>query len=176
MGWSVLGSVQHRRNRIVKTSLHFGRFLCAVCRYPQIYANILLGFERFSPSILKYRRKTCDTKEGSPPPPSSMLIQNAISLLAFRTLDVNVAHPARNTARTSLQNQHWWGRGRQNHGKLNTFDLFYWPKYSAYVLLDFPDPKTDQPIVDNLKGLHTGFSKQSHKCFIPRAGASVASS
>ena len=162
MGWSVLGSVQHRRNRIVKTSLHFGRFLCAVCRYPQIYANILLGFERFSPSILKYRRKTCDTKEGSPPPPSSMLIQNAISLLAFRTLDVNVAHPARNTARTSLQNQHWWGRGRQNHGKLNTFDLFYWPKYSAYVLLDFPDPKTDQPIVDNLKGLHTGFSKQSN--------------
>ena len=166
--------MQHRRNRIVKTSLHFGRFLCAVCRYPQIYANILLGFERFSPSILKYRRKTCDTKEGSPPPPSSMLIQNAISLLAFRTLDVNVAHPARNTARTSLQNQHWWGRGRQNHGKLNTFDLFYWPKYSAHVLLDFPDPKTDQPIVDSKKPVSKIPKSRSKKSFkILKSGAQI---
>ena len=46
MGWSVLGSVQHGRNRIVKTSLHFGRFSRAVCHHPQIHAYILLGFER----------------------------------------------------------------------------------------------------------------------------------
>ena len=37
-------------------------------------------------------------------------------LFDFRTLDVNVAHPAPKTARTSLQNRHWWGRGGQNHG------------------------------------------------------------
>ena len=46
MGWSVLGSVQHGRNRILKTSLHFGRFSRAVCHHPQIHAYILLGFER----------------------------------------------------------------------------------------------------------------------------------
>ena len=33
-----MGSVQHRRNRIVKTSLHFGRFSRAVCHHPQIHA------------------------------------------------------------------------------------------------------------------------------------------
>ena len=46
MGWSVLGSVQHGRNRILKTSLHFGRFSRAVCHHPQIHAYILSGFER----------------------------------------------------------------------------------------------------------------------------------
>ena len=37
------------------------------------------------------------------------------------------------------------GEGGKINRKLNIFDLFYWPKYSAHVLLDFPDPKTDQP-------------------------------
>ena len=41
-----MGSVQHGRNRILKTSLHFGRFSRAVCHHPQIHAYILLGFER----------------------------------------------------------------------------------------------------------------------------------
>ena len=38
--------MQHGRNRILKTSLHFGRFSRAVCHHPQIHAYILLGFER----------------------------------------------------------------------------------------------------------------------------------
>ena len=38
--------MQHGRNIILKTSLHFGRFSRAVCHHPQIHAYILLGFER----------------------------------------------------------------------------------------------------------------------------------
>jgi len=68
-------------------------------------------------------------------------------------------------SRTSLQNQHLWGRGGQNHGKLNIFDLFYWPKYSAHVLLDFPDPKTDQPIVDSKKPVSKIPKSRSKKSF-----------
>ena len=45
------------------------------------------------------------------------------------------------------QNQHCGGRGRQNRTKSCIFNVFSHRPYRAHVLLDFPDPKKNQPIL-----------------------------
>ena len=50
MGWFAKGSVQHGRNRISHSLLHFERFWRAMPRYPLKILISLLGFERFLPA------------------------------------------------------------------------------------------------------------------------------
>jgi len=61
MGWFAKGSVQHGRNRISHSLLHFERFWRAMPRYPLKILISLLGFERFLPapsSMLENLRAT----------------------------------------------------------------------------------------------------------------------
>ena len=50
------------------------------------------------------------------------------------------------TLRALPQNEHWWGRGRQNRPKVSIFDSFYLLSYSAHVLFDFTAPFAKPPI------------------------------
>ena len=60
---------------------------------------------------------------------------------------VFIREPACKTLRSLLQNQHWWGRGRRNRAKTCNFDANCFLVYCAYVLMVFPDPFADQPIL-----------------------------
>ena len=60
---------------------------------------------------------------------------------------VFIREPACKTLRSPLQNQHWWRRGRRNRAKTCSFDVNCSLLYCAHVLMDFPDPYADQPIL-----------------------------
>ena len=130
MGWFVLGSVRHGRNRNLNSFFHFGRFWCASSPSSSELDDSLLGFERFSHQCWSWR--TFCTLIFAPPRP-------------FQT---QCWTSSAKTVRTEFQNQHWWGRGRRNRWNFRIFDSIYSLSYCAYVLLDFTDPKKNQPILD----------------------------
>ena len=88
----------------------------------------------------KFHKKFPDARRKS--------ISGGVSYWPLPSPPINVGKPARSSARFLFQNQHWWGRGRQNQAKSSTFDCFSHRPYKAYVLLDFSDPIKNLPIVD----------------------------